>query len=499
MKSPKLLLLLCIALASCSKTRVIDYPEVMAANTRAIEISRIELSDTATIIHMDAYNSPGNWIRIASDSYLRGNTTDKIYKLIRSEGFELDKEVPMPESGNVPFRLFFEPLDPKERTMEFVEGHDEGAFLISGIQLVEKKEKGKIKCRIRGTVIDRPYSSRLIVEPWNSDMRIAPWISVPIHDGKFDYTFYADAEEAYEIIFYDEYRRGSWRHVNFFAENGDIEFTLYPMAEADNNVVSTKGPLNNALKEYDEKLSAAFDFSALYEERDRLDEEDRYHSEEYKKWIDDIENASSGVEADRLYKVRDELERSGNAYSPEGRAINEKRDSLENARIAWQLENIRKDASPVGYFKLLQLVSMAGHPITPRDPAPYFALYEEVYKEKYPDHPFTWKMETAITGNSTKVGGRYIDFSAPDAQGNEVKLSDKIGGHVALIDLWASWCGPCRRLSVSMIPVYEKYKDRGFTIVGVARENKLSDMVRAAEQDGYPWLTLVELEDKAKI
>ena len=104
-----------------------------------------------------------------------------------------------------------------------------------------------------------------------------------------------------------------------------------------------------------------------------------------------------------------------------------------------------------------------------------------------------------ISGNSINVGGRYIDFTAPDATGKEFKLSGLIEGKVALIDLWASWCGSCRVKSKSMISVYEKYKEKGFTVVGVARERNVADMVHAVEQDEYPWLNLVELEDREKI
>ena len=50
-----------------------------------------------------------------------------------------------------------------------------------------------------------------------------------------------------------------------------------------------------------------------------------------------------------------------------------------------------------------------------------------------------------------------------------------------------------------MIPLYEKYKERGFTVVGVARESKREDMERALARDGYPWLNLLELQDEHKI
>ena len=48
-----------------------------------------------------------------------------------------------------------------------------------------------------------------------------------------------------------------------------------------------------------------------------------------------------------------------------------------------------------------------------------------------------------------------------------------------------------------MIPVYEKYKEKGFTIIGIAREQGSSAAMEAAiRKDGYPWLNLIELNDK---
>lgn len=69
-----------------------------------------------------------------------------------------------------------------------------------------------------------------------------------------------------------------------------------------------------------------------------------------------------------------------------------------------------------------------------------------------------------------------------------------------MLDLWASWCGSCRNFSLGLIPLYEKYRDRGLVIVGVAREFKdTKDWHLALERDAYPWLNLLEMDDATQL
>ena len=119
----------------------IDYPSYQNRNSDALEISRIVRNDTATILYMDAYSRPNYWIRLASGLSLHGNQTGKNYPIIRSQGFELDKEVYMPASGNVTFSLQFAPLAPQEKMIDFIEGANKGDFQIKSISLNEQEKK----------------------------------------------------------------------------------------------------------------------------------------------------------------------------------------------------------------------------------------------------------------------------------------------------------------------------------------------------------------------
>ncbi|MEG1463509.1 MAG: TlpA family protein disulfide reductase, partial [Mucinivorans sp.] len=53
-----------------ARERVVELPPVAANNTTSIEIERVRLTDTATVVDIKAFFRPGNWIRIDKDTYL---------------------------------------------------------------------------------------------------------------------------------------------------------------------------------------------------------------------------------------------------------------------------------------------------------------------------------------------------------------------------------------------------------------------------------------------
>jgi cytochrome c biogenesis protein CcmG/thiol:disulfide interchange protein DsbE len=61
------------------------------------------------------------------------------------------------------------------------------------------------------------------------------------------------------------------------------------------------------------------------------------------------------------------------------------------------------------------------------------------------------------------------DFSLPDPDGKAVRLSD-FKGKVVLLDFWATWCGPCKIEIPWFIEFQRKYKDQGFTVLGVSMD-----------------------------
>lgn len=127
-----------IATISCTpRNRTVENPFIEAANTETLDITKVTVSDTATILHVEAYFRPKYWIKIAAGSYLEAD--GEKYPLTGSKGIDADSLFWMPETGRASFDLIFSPFKRIPKKFDFIETECDGCFKLYGIDLTGKR------------------------------------------------------------------------------------------------------------------------------------------------------------------------------------------------------------------------------------------------------------------------------------------------------------------------------------------------------------------------
>ncbi len=70
------------------------------------------------------------------------------------------------------------------------------------------------------------------------------------------------------------------------------------------------------------------------------------------------------------------------------------------------------------------------------------------------------------TSAAPQVGFAAPDFDLEALGGGRLKLAD-LRGKVVVVNLWASWCAPCRAEMPAIDHVYQQYKSRGLEVVAI--------------------------------
>lgn len=95
-------------------------------------------------------------------------------------------------------------------------------------------------------------------------------------------------------------------------------------------------------------------------------------------------------------------------------------------------------------------------------------------------------------------GTANLDLTFKDMNGSEVKLAD-YKGKVILLNVWATWCGPCELEIPELVETYSKYKDQGLVVLGVSLDDPPETLRAYApkKQMNYPILLWQDAFDDA--
>ncbi len=100
--------------------------------------------------------------------------------------------------------------------------------------------------------------------------------------------------------------------------------------------------------------------------------------------------------------------------------------------------------------------------------------------------------EKIDTMKKVAIGQPAPDFTINTPEGTPLSLSS-FKGKVVLVDVWASWCGPCRRANPEMVKLYNEVHDRGVEFLGVSLDKDKEAWLKAIKDDNLTWNHVSEL------
>ncbi|HMI79856.1 MAG TPA: TlpA disulfide reductase family protein [Ferruginibacter sp.] len=85
-----------------------------------------------------------------------------------------------------------------------------------------------------------------------------------------------------------------------------------------------------------------------------------------------------------------------------------------------------------------------------------------------------------------ETGKPFPALTLVDTLGQELSISD-LKGKIVFIDVWSSWCGPCREQIPDLKKLYSKYHTKGFEVIGMSVDDNKEKWLKAIEKDKQTW------------
>jgi thiol-disulfide isomerase/thioredoxin len=158
--------------------------------------------------------------------------------------------------------------------------------------------------------------------------------------------------------------------------------------------------------------------------------------------------------------------------------------SLANAVIYKKLEFIRQFPTLyISFWTFLNEIVKANLV----SPDTLMAFYNSVLPDKYKSSASAKHLARALQNKiAVTTENNFPNFSATDINNNKIELS-KLRGKYVLIQIWASWCGPCVKEIPDLKSIYDKYEGPEFMLISLSRDKDETAFRTAVEKYAMNW------------
>jgi thiol-disulfide isomerase/thioredoxin len=148
-----ILLFLFSAIVVYSQT-VINNPKTGLSLNNNSTITKVELTDTTTVLYIHTKYTLGWWISIPKETYIQAIGNEKLF-VKRSEGIPLNDRYTMPASGEVNYILTFPAIPKTTQYIDYGEANEGGNWFIYDIAIKPEVNKSQLPKGLNGNWFDK--------------------------------------------------------------------------------------------------------------------------------------------------------------------------------------------------------------------------------------------------------------------------------------------------------------------------------------------------------